>query len=64
VRGYEPDFDQSTLDIATGISAEDPRWQRLQDRLGHPGGVSKRFDDDFSEARYRWRRRVFGTMER
>jgi hypothetical protein len=35
-RGYEPDFDQSSFDpanIATGISAEDDWWRRLQDMI-------------------------------
>lgn len=36
VRGYEPDFDQSPFDpanIATGISAEDEWWLRLQEMI-------------------------------
>jgi len=35
-KGYEPDFDQSSFDpanIATGISAEDDWWRRLQDMI-------------------------------
>jgi formylglycine-generating enzyme required for sulfatase activity len=35
-RAYEPDFDQSSFDpanIATGISAEDEWWQRLQEMI-------------------------------
>jgi formylglycine-generating enzyme required for sulfatase activity len=36
VRGYDPDFDQSSFDpanIVTGISAEDEWWRRLQDMI-------------------------------